>query len=827
MTSEASQTHRLLSAAPLTDVAKFVATYGQAHAPEDDGYQRDPLVVHGRHGKTSAIYNAHAYHTKVPPDAIKPYIEHYTEPGAIVLDPFCGSGMTGVAALQTGRHAILSDLSPAAVHIAYNYCTPVDLAALSREWARIKTEVAEEFEWLYGTTCDRCRGPATIQYTVWSDILACSRCSSDIVLWDVAVVREQASVGFDPPLSGMTGGPGWRPVTTAEAPPKKITAKTPRQAGDVLDEFTCPNCQTILTKAACSYRRTEPVLTCYECDGLCRPRRRERATTAAERERIAEITSSNIPYWVPDTAFDWTREMALRNSKIFRDQGITHVRDFWTPRNLWALASLWHRASAVDDERLAQALRFVVTSTFNRSSKRTRYLFGKGGNSDLAGTLYIGAFTCENNILELAARKWDDVRRGLLEQALFRNTVCHVSECSATGLHVPAASIDYIFTDPPFGSNIFYADCSLLWEAWLGDLTSETDEAVWNKSKTPEEGGKTLDDYRELMERSFSEMYRVLKPGRWATVVFSNSDDRVWHAIQMAAEKAGFAIAGAGTLDKVQRSFKGVRGEKGEEKVVTKDVVMNLLKPVAGARIRAMEGIDDPAAYVRGVLDSYLADLPVTDGSAQPKRTTQALYDHVVTTLLSDSRPTSGIGLTFVQSVAQEAFKQVDGLWYRRGDRIKSERLLTHVADEGSAIGWLERFLGAKPATEAEIIPEFNTASAGAHIKGGLGRLLKENFVQDPVSKRWRVPTTLERDALNDTGALQRRALVHRVATNGSDDMTSDEFLDLAEEALRMELYADAEAIASRIHKPDLGPDAGQRLALLSAVIDAHREETA
>ena len=54
-------------------------------------------------------------------------------------------------------------------------------------------------------------------------------------------------------------------------------------------------------------------------------------------------------------------------------------------------------------------------------------------------------------------------------------------------------SIDYIFTDPPFGSNIFYADCSILWEAWLQDFTDMKQEAVWNKSLKPEEGGKTLD----------------------------------------------------------------------------------------------------------------------------------------------------------------------------------------------------------------------------------------------------------------------------------------------------------------------------------------------
>ena len=72
-------------------------------------------------GRNSAFYLAHSYHTKVPPEAIEPFIRHHTEPGDVVLDPFCGSGMTGVAAALSGRRAILNDLSPAAIHLAWNH----------------------------------------------------------------------------------------------------------------------------------------------------------------------------------------------------------------------------------------------------------------------------------------------------------------------------------------------------------------------------------------------------------------------------------------------------------------------------------------------------------------------------------------------------------------------------------------------------------------------------------------------------------------------------------------------------------------------------------
>ena len=80
--------------------------------------------------KGSASYNAHTYPTKVPPAAIVPFIEASTLPGALVADPFSGSGMTGVAAQLCGRDAVLSDLSPGAVHLSRNHTRHVDAERL-------------------------------------------------------------------------------------------------------------------------------------------------------------------------------------------------------------------------------------------------------------------------------------------------------------------------------------------------------------------------------------------------------------------------------------------------------------------------------------------------------------------------------------------------------------------------------------------------------------------------------------------------------------------------------------------------------------------------
>jgi hypothetical protein len=178
------------TACPTPFIAAFIKHYGKPYDPKTDNYRREPFAADVSEGKNDPIYNAHSYHTKVPHKAIMRYILHYTEPGDVVFDGFCGTGMTGVAAQLCGdrktveslgykvdeqgfiyqqetdengktvwkpfsklgaRRAILNDLSPAATFIAYNYNTPVDVKAFEREAKRILKEVEEECAWMYAT----------------------------------------------------------------------------------------------------------------------------------------------------------------------------------------------------------------------------------------------------------------------------------------------------------------------------------------------------------------------------------------------------------------------------------------------------------------------------------------------------------------------------------------------------------------------------------------------------------------------------------------------------------------------------------------------------
>ena len=60
---------------------EFLARHAKPYDPATDDYERPPFAADIKEGKNDPIYNAHSYHTKVPPRSIIPYILHYTQPG--------------------------------------------------------------------------------------------------------------------------------------------------------------------------------------------------------------------------------------------------------------------------------------------------------------------------------------------------------------------------------------------------------------------------------------------------------------------------------------------------------------------------------------------------------------------------------------------------------------------------------------------------------------------------------------------------------------------------------------------------------------------------
>lgn len=483
-------------------------------------------------GRNSAFYLAHSYHTKVPPEAVESFLEHFTHPNDVVLDPFCGSGMTGVAASLLGRRSILNDLSPAAVHLTWNHTRPCDPVELLESFTRVEQRVAPRIRELYETHDAKGR-KAQISWTLWSTRHQCPKCAHRFLLWEVM----------------------------------------DRKGGRLGKTVECPKCKDVVARSKLKMLGSQPAwISGKGADG----RRFERAASSHDQRRALGFRRENISAWYPTTPVASDREMFIRCA--LQLQGIETVADFYTPRNLEALALLWESIGKEPDDRLRRALAFAFTNTAWHGTRMRRFN-ARGGQRPLTGTLYIPQLSSESNVLEVMRHKIEQLQRYF---RAFRPHPAHLPAVrlgSATELtDIPSETVDYVFTDPPFGSNIFYADCNLIWESWLGRLTDSNGEAVVNRSLSEEKGGKSLAEYSELIGNAMREIARVLKPGGWATVVFHNTDAKVWQAIRDAAESAGFEFNEAASLDRQQQSHKGYKGRSGEEDVAHFDVVFNLRK---------------------------------------------------------------------------------------------------------------------------------------------------------------------------------------------------------------------------------------------------------
>ena len=554
-------------ACPNPWVAELVAEWEREKPakPEEWSYKRDPFAADVSEGKNHPIYNAHSYHTKVPHRAVMRYILHYTEPGDIVFDGFCGTGMTGVAAQLCGdknevealgykvggdgtifrkelnefgreievpfsklgiRKAVLNDLSPAASFIAYNYNSPVDVQKFKQEAKAILEAVEKECGWMYET-----RGPngekAKINYTVWSDVFICPECGNEVVFYNEAVNKED---------------------------------------GTVLNEFPCPHCQTMLAKRNMSRATTTtydsalkqtvttakqvPVLITYSVG----KKRGEKNPDEFDLALIKRIDEMEIPYWYPTN-----RMIEGRESRRNDSSGITHVHQFYTKRSIAILASIYAKC-------VQPRLKLWFTSQLINLSKLNRYRPSVSfPYNPLSGTLYIGSQLSESSIFIALANRI--ARIAGINQI---NDYAAVSVLSSTSLPFDSNSFDYIFLDPPFGSNFDYSELNFIWEAWLKVVTNNKEEAIKSTSQ-----GKGINEYRTLMRACFAEAYRVLKPGRWMTVEFSNTDSAVWNSIQTSLSEVGFIVANVSALDKQQGSFKAVTTTK----AVKQDLVISLYKP--------------------------------------------------------------------------------------------------------------------------------------------------------------------------------------------------------------------------------------------------------
>ncbi len=685
------------TACPNPYIKSFIQEYGKFYDPESDSYNIKPYIGDITEGRSGTIYNAHPYHTKVPHKAIMKFIEHYTKPGDIIFDGFCGTGMTGIASQILGRNAIISDLSPIATFIAYNYNMSINEEKFEKEATKLIQKIGQETKWMYETThTDTLNNGKTkslynfidiknnkkgeINYIIWSDIFICSYCKQEYIFWEVA---------FD----------------------KKI--------GKIKDKYNCPNCSAEIKKTECerlweeydssvlgkmiNFPKQVPVLINY----FIGKKRFEKKPDDFDLKLLKKIEKNEIPYWFP------INEMpeGYNTRQPRKSHNITNVYQFYTKRNLWVVSKIRDEINNIKSKIIRHKLLFLINSYDNKhTTKMTAVCFKKGSKPVLVGyttgTLYISSLPVEKNVLIGLKRKLSSIKK-LYQENIKGNVI--VSTNSITNLSlISDNSIDYIFTDPPFGGNLMYSELSFIWESWLKVFTKNETEAIINKAQN-----KELKDYINIMSTGFKEMYRILKPNRWITVEFHNSKASVWNGIQEAMNRAGFIIAQVAVLDKKQGTLKQITAAG----AVAKDLVINAYKPELKFAYSFLQnaGEDMEADFI----SQQLEHLPI---KSNLERTEKMLYSRMLAHYVENGFKIKFDATNFYK-ILMENFIESDGCWFLSNqiseyNRWKSNLSLDglkiiidgqqtlFVADEKSALAWIYFFLD-KPKDFNEIFTAY------------------------------------------------------------------------------------------------------------------------
>lgn len=753
------------TACPNPFIRDFIRHYGSPYEASFL-YNREPFTADVSEGKNDPIYNAHGYHTKVPHKAIMRYLLHFTNPGDVVCDAFCGTGMTGVAAQLCGdrdavsslgyrvtsdgtvlmlessegrdvwapiskigaRYALLSDLSPAATFVAHNYNTPIDAETFDYTAHHVISKLASDCGWMYQTlhqpsaaqvdaAChiiERDSKPdisaagivGQINYVVWSDVFSCPECAGEMVFWDVAVNKDE---------------------------------------GKVRDSFACPHCSANLTKRSLDRvwdlginQRTnqhhklakhKPVLINYGVNGK---RGLEKTPDAADFALLRRIDSSPIDAWFPQDQIpdgDKTPE-ALR-------LGISQVDYLFVRRSLAMLAIAWRECPS--------SHRWAVTGSLLRASKQHQIAISRVGGEKAGeggataghrrGTLYIPSNQVEMSVFTLLDERFKQIMRSTKR---LPRTVAVSTHSATSMIQLPDACIDYMFVDPPFGSNIMYSELSFIWESWLRLFTNTKHEAIENKTQK-----KDLEAYRLLMRRCFGEAYRLLKPGRWITIEFSNTQAAVWNSIQSALSEAGFVVANVAALDKKRGGLNAIVGVT----AVKQDLVISAYKPNGGLEERfARTGGTEESVwdFVRTHL-KYLPVVKVRAGMLDfvAERDPRIIFDRMVAWFVRHNAPVPMSSQEF-QAGLTRLYIERDGMIFlseqvaeydkMRAQVVQAPQMEMFVTDERSAIDWLTDYLKRRPSTYQEINPEFMSQLGAGWKKHEqrpeLSALLEDNFLR-------------------------------------------------------------------------------------------------
>ena len=647
------------------------------------------------------VYSFHPYHTKVPPRIIEELIKYYTNENDLVLDIFSGSGMTGVAARETNRNAILCDLAPISTFIS-----AINNKRFGNSVAKVLLDIITESKKEYGFLYKTVNG-LEINYYVWCDVFLCPECCQEFPIFPHGVIHHG----------------------------NKVETKK---------RFYCPTCgkeHTIrsIERIITSEGKKRSVVWVNAGSGK---QRINRETDQFDKELAQKATQllSKFEGFYPKDIIDPNRYSAKLAQ--LGNKNIDNISKFLSDRNLLIFADVYNRIMNISSTPIRNACLSILTSIFTVVSERQGYFGGGGG---MSGNLYMPIVRMEKNIYATLERKIKKYQEVDLYKNRYGGTSFVTTQSSTALDNIKDESVDYIYTDPPFGANIIYSEMNLLLEGWLKVKTNNGEEAI-----VDETANKTEFVYSTLMTECFSQCYRKLKKDHWMSVEFHNTKASIWNILQNSIMKAGFVIAQISKLDKGGTTILAdIRPG-----AAVQDLIISCYKPSIGFE---EEGFAKTSTkeYVWDFIEHHLEKLALTsieDGRAHAvsERNPRILYDRMLSYYILHGFEVPMSLHEFMRELSHRyverdnmCFTPKQALEYDK-IRLKSVDFVPMgiiVSDEANGIEWIKNQIRNTPKTYKDIQPNWTKALVAIR-KGDkipeLNTILEENFIKNE-DDTWRL----------------------------------------------------------------------------------------
>src|ERR1017187_7770720 len=324
----------------------------------------------------------------------------------------------------------------------------------------------------------------------------------------------------------------------------------------------------------------------------------------------------------------WLQRLPLpENIRLPRNSDAEFFHEMFTPRQLAGLA-LIKQAIEQEAESVIRDLLLLAWSASVAKLNKT-FLSAKGRAASRGGSSIFSIYryklasacvelpiweTFQGRFLNVLAAKEEVLQHrdqqqrcsggslGLDSEKDFRVLAC---DAAALDQVIKPGSVDYIFTDPPYGAFISYLDLSILWNHWLGfpvtEETREQETIVGGEQKHSE------DHYKQSLARSIETAFHLLKPDRWLSIVFQHWDTSYFSTILETASQCGGELKAA--ITQTGDVIWSMHKKKNSASVLAGEMILTFYKPAkvskSGLNTKSPE-IENPSAVLSEAFDACL-----------------------------------------------------------------------------------------------------------------------------------------------------------------------------------------------------------------------------